>query len=120
GARCRALDQAELEDHGLALVAALGALAAALTGTGEDSDALARRALVAAEDVESCVALDDPDRVSWAEPGAVAWAPVDVSQLLRESLWESETTTVLVSATLDPRFVRRRLGPAAPPGPYPP
>jgi ATP-dependent DNA helicase DinG len=108
--RLTALDQAELEDHGLALVAALGALAAALTGTGEDSDALARRALVAAEDVESCVALDDPDRVSWAEPGAVAWAPVDVSQLLRESLWESETTAVLVSATLDPRFVRRRLG----------
>jgi ATP-dependent DNA helicase DinG len=66
--------------------------------------------LVGAEDVESCVALDDPDRVSWAEPGAVAWAPVDVSQLLRESLWESETTAVLVSATLDPRFVRRRLG----------
>jgi ATP-dependent DNA helicase DinG len=103
-------DQAELEDHGLALAAALGTLAAALTGTGEDGDALARRALVAAEDVESCVALDDPDRVSWAEPGAVAWAPVDVSQLLRESLWESETTAVLVSATLDPRFVRRRLG----------
>jgi ATP-dependent DNA helicase DinG len=48
--------------------------------------------------------------VSWAEPGAVAWAPVDVSGLLRESLWESETTAILVSATLDPRFVRRRLG----------
>jgi ATP-dependent DNA helicase DinG len=108
--RLTAPDQAELEDHGLVLAAALGALAAALAGTGEDGDALARRALVAAEDVESCVALDDPDRVSWAEPGAVAWAPVDVSQLLRESLWESEPTAVLVSATLDPRFVRRRLG----------
>ena len=92
------------------LAAALGALAAALTGTGEDGDALARRTLVAAEDVESCLALDDPDRVSWAEPGAVAWAPVDVSGLLCESLWESGTTAILVSATLDPGFVRRRLG----------
>ncbi|MEO8291344.1 MAG: ATP-dependent DNA helicase, partial [Gaiellaceae bacterium] len=34
----------------------------------------------------------------------------DVSGLLREALRESETTAVLVSATLDPRFVRRRLG----------
>ena len=108
--RLTAADQAELEDHGLALASALGALAAALTGTGEDGDTLARRTLLVAEDVESCLALDDPDRVSWSEPGAVAWAPVDVSGLLRESLWESETTAILVSATLDPRFVRRRLG----------
>jgi ATP-dependent DNA helicase DinG len=108
--RLTAADQAELEEHGLVLASALGALAAALTGTGEDGDALARRTLVAAEDVESCLALDDPDRVSWAEPGAVAWAPVDVSGLLCESLWESGTTAILVSATLDPGFVRRRLG----------
>jgi len=79
-------------------------------GTGEGGDALARRALVAAEDVESCLAVDDPDRVSWVEPGIVAWAPVDVSGLLRESLWDGDVTAVLVSATLDPRFVRRRLG----------
>jgi ATP-dependent DNA helicase DinG len=108
--RLTVADEAELEEHGLALASALGALAAVLTGTGEDGEALARRAFVAAEDVESCLAVDDPDRVSWAEPGAVAWAPVDVSRLLRESLWESETTAVLVSATLDPRFVRGRLG----------
>jgi ATP-dependent DNA helicase DinG len=108
--RLTAADQAELEEHGLVLAAALGALAAALTGSGEEGDALSRRTLVAAEDVESCLALDDPDRVSWAEPGAVAWAPVDVSGLLRESLWDGDATAVLVSATLDPRFVRRRLG----------
>ena len=54
--------------------------------------------------------LDDPDRVSWAEPGALAWAPVDVSGILRESLWESGPTAILVSATLEPRFVRSRLG----------
>jgi ATP-dependent DNA helicase DinG len=108
--RLTSADQGELEEHGLALASALGALAAALTGTGEEGDALARRTLLAAEDVESCLALDDPDRVSWAERGAVAWAPVDVSGLLQESLWESETTAILMSATLDPRFVRRRLG----------
>jgi ATP-dependent DNA helicase DinG len=108
--RLTVADQEELEEQGLALAGALGALAAALSGTGEDGDALARRALVAADDVESCLAVDDPDRVSWAEKGAVAWAPVDVSGLLREALWESETTCVLVSATLDPRFVARRLG----------
>ena len=108
--RLTAADGDRLEEHGIALASALGALAATLTGTGEDGDALARRALVAAEDVESCLAVGDPDRVSWAERGAVAWAPVDVSGLLRESLWESETTAILVSATLDPRFVRRRLG----------
>jgi ATP-dependent DNA helicase DinG len=103
-------DQAVLEERGLVLASALGAFAAALTGTGEDGDALARRTLAAADDVESCLALDDPDRVSWAELGAVAWAPVDVSGLLSEGLWESEVTAILVSATLDPRFVRRRLG----------
>jgi len=108
--RLTGADQAELEEHGLVLAAALCALAAALMGSGEDGDALARRTLVAAEDVESCLALDDPDRVSWAERGVVAWAPVDVSGLLRESLWVGGTTAVLVSATLDPRFVRRRLG----------
>src|SRR3954471_20813393 len=53
-------DQAALEEHGLVLASALGALAAALTGTGEDGDALARRTLVAAEDVESCLALHAP------------------------------------------------------------
>ena len=108
--RLTAADQTKLEEHGLVLADALAGLASALMGTGEEGDVLGRRALATADDVESCMALDDPDRVSWAEPGTVAWAPVDVSGLLRESLWESETTAILVSATLDPRFVRRRLG----------
>jgi ATP-dependent DNA helicase DinG len=50
----------------------------------------------------------------WAEPDAVAWAPVDVSAELRERLWDNGPTAILVSATLttgeDARFVRRRLG----------
>jgi ATP-dependent DNA helicase DinG len=108
--RLTVADVEELEDLGSALGAALGRLAAELQGAGEDADALARRALGAAGDVEACLALDDPDQVSWAEPGALAWAPVDVSQILREALWDQGPTSVLVSATLEPRFLRGRLG----------
>jgi ATP-dependent DNA helicase DinG len=56
------------------------------------------------------MAHDDPDRVAWAEAGALAWAPVDVSEILREELWGSGPTAVLVSATLEPEFLRGRLG----------
>ena len=45
---------------------------------------------------------------------ASAWAPVDVSRPLRERLWETGVTAILVSATLaaggDLGFVRDRLG----------
>ena len=108
--RLTVADVEELEDLGLTLGAALGRLAAELQGTGEDADALARRGLAVAGDVEACLALDDPDQVSWAEPGALAWAPVDVSQILREALWDLGPTAVLVSATLEARFLRGRLG----------
>jgi ATP-dependent DNA helicase DinG len=108
--RLTVADVEELEERGSMLGAALGRLAAELQGAGEDADALARRALVAAGDVEACLALDDPDQVSWAEPGALAWAPVDVSQILREALWDEGPTSILVSATLEPRFLRGRLG----------
>jgi ATP-dependent DNA helicase DinG len=108
--RLTVADVEQLEDLGSALGAALGRLAAELQGAGEDADALARRALAAAGDVEACLALDDPGQVSWAEPGALAWAPVDVSQILREALWDQGPTAVLVSATLEPRFLRGRLG----------
>ena len=40
------------------------------------------------------------ERVVWAEPDAVAWAPVDVSGELRERLWDDGPTAILVSATL--------------------
>jgi ATP-dependent DNA helicase DinG len=96
------------------LVGALEDLADALHGEGDELDALARRALAAAAQVEACAAPDADDRVAWAERDAVAWAPVDVSRELRERLWEDGPTAVLVSATLatgeDARFVRRRLG----------
>ena len=88
----------------------LAGLADALKGRGEDHDALARRALGTLDDLDACLAVGDEDAVSWAEQGALAWAPVDVSGLLRDLLWERETVSVLVSATLEPRFLRGRLG----------
>ena len=98
----------------LVLIDALGDLAGALQGQGEDLDALARRALAVAGEVERCLELGELDRVVWAEPDALVWAPVDVSAELRERLWEDGPTAILVSATLttgeDAGFVRRRLG----------
>jgi len=108
--RLTAADEDELNAYGSALGRALGRLADELAGTGEEADALARRALGVAGDVEACLDLDDPDRVSWAEPGALAWAPVDVSEILREELWGAGPTAILVSATLEAPFLRRRLG----------
>jgi ATP-dependent DNA helicase DinG len=92
------------------LVAALVQLAEALRGGGEDEDALARRALGVVDDLDACLDVAGENSVSWAEPGALAWAPVDVSDILREKLWERPVTSILVSATLEARFLRRRLG----------
>jgi ATP-dependent DNA helicase DinG len=96
------------------LAAALAALADELHGSSEDLDALSRRALSTAVQVETFLEPDPLDRVVWAEPDAVAWAPVDVAGALRERLWDDGRTAILVSATLtigdDAGFVRRRLG----------
>jgi ATP-dependent DNA helicase DinG len=99
--------------EGRRLAERLADLAAALAGGNDQLDLLARRALGMAQHVEAC--LDgDLDRVVWAEPGALSWAPVDVSRRLREMLWDAGPTAVLVSATLasenDFGFVRDRLG----------
>ena len=97
----------------LVLVDALGDLSTALHGQTEELDALSRRALAAAGEVEACL---EPGvgRVVWSEPDAVAWAPVDVGDELRTRLWDDGPTAILVSATLtagdDAGFVRRRLG----------
>ena len=98
----------------LVLVDALGELALALQGGGEEQDALARRSLAEAAQVEATLDAEPQGRVVWAEPDALAWAPVDVAGELQERLWEDGPTAILVSATLavgdDARFVRRRLG----------
>ena len=98
----------------LVLHDALGDLATALHGQGEDLDALSRRALAMAGELEACLEPGGLERVVWAEPDALAWAPVDVSGELRDRLWDDGPTAILVSATLttgeDAGFVRRRLG----------
>jgi ATP-dependent DNA helicase DinG len=96
------------------LAARLGELAAALTGKKDEVDAVAARALRLAADVDACLEPDDGNRVVWAEPDLLAWAPVDVGGPLAELLWGEGPTAILVSATLTAggefAFVRDRLG----------
>jgi len=98
----------------LVLIDALGDLAAVLQGEGEELDLLARRAIATSAQVEACLEPAELERVVWSEPDALAWAPVDVADELRERLWDEGPTAILVSATLttgeDATFVRRRLG----------
>jgi ATP-dependent DNA helicase DinG len=109
----RRLREVPLEPIDL-LVDALRDLGSALAGQGEELDGLARRCSATGAEATACVDADPAERVVWAEPDAVAWAPVDVSGELRERLWDEGPTAILVSATLtagtDARFVRRRLG----------
>ena len=98
----------------LVLVDALAALSGALDSRAEGLDLLARRALGTAAQVEACLEPAELERVVWAEPDAIAWAPVEVAHELRDRLWDDGPTAILVSATLtngeDAAFVRRRLG----------
>jgi ATP-dependent DNA helicase DinG len=96
-------------DAGTALGVALQRLAEHLSGAGEDADSLARRSRAVDADLAACLELAD-GLVSWSEPGALAWAPVDVADVLREALWENGVTAVLVSATLEAPYVAHRLG----------
>jgi ATP-dependent DNA helicase DinG len=108
--RLAAADVAAAANPAASLAAALAQLAEALQGGGEDLDLLARRARGAVDDLGACLDVDDEDSVSWAEQGALAWAPVDISDTLREILWERDVVSILLSATLEPRFLRRRIG----------
>ena len=101
-------------EPGLVLRDRLAELGEEVMGRTDELDALGRRAAAIAADVEASLDTDGLARVAWAEPDAVAWAPVDVSRALREGLWSEGPTAVLVSATLtvddDFAFVRGRLG----------
>jgi ATP-dependent DNA helicase DinG len=94
----------------LVLIDELERLAHALWGRGEDLDAVAVRARSLAKDVATCVEPPSSNLVVWAEPGLLAYAPVDVSERLQDSLWSEGPTAILVSATLEHGFVERRLG----------
>lgn len=97
-------------EPGLVLMAELGRIAEALAGRGEELDVVAGRARALARTVASCYETERTDRVVWAEPGAIAYAPVDVAAELDELLWSDGPTAILVSATLEFGFVERRLG----------
>ncbi len=107
--RLRPADVEPVLDAGSALGACLLSLAERLEGAGEEADALARRTRAAERDLWACLELEE-GVVSWSEPGALAFAPVDVGGALRGALWESGVTAILVSATLEAPFLRRRLG----------
>lgn len=97
-------------DDGLTAAEGFGLLGATLAGKGDEGDVLARRSYQFADDIERCLDWDDDANVSWAEPGVVQWAPVEVASSLREAIWDSGCTAILVSATLEPEFSRERLG----------
>lgn len=95
------------------LATRLAELGAALQGGRDELDAVAARAERLAADAAACLE-DDDNRVVWAEPDLLAWAPVDVGAALDELLWDDGPTSILVSATLTAGdgfgFVRERLG----------
>ena len=99
---------------GRTLVARLTELAGVLGGVNDELDLLALRARTAAANAQACLDADGLDRVVWAEPSGLGWAPVDVSRRLRDMVWEGGPTAILVSATMttegDFGFVRDRLG----------
>src|SRR4051812_27897481 len=70
-------------EAGLVLVDALAALGDALKGQKDELEDLAKRSVRFAAEVETCLDPASTDVVVWAEPDAVAWAPVDVSSDLR-------------------------------------
>ena len=94
----------------LVLIDELERLAQAVRGRGDELDAVARARASSPKDVGTCLEPPRPDLVVWSEPGLLAYAPVDVSERLRDSLWSEGPTAVLVSATLELGFVERRLG----------
>jgi ATP-dependent DNA helicase DinG len=102
------------QEHARALLDALVGLSGELQGHAEGLDLLSQRALTLAGELERCTDAAGLERVVWAEPDALAWAPVDVSQQLDRLLWSDGPTAILVSATLttgeDAAFVRRRIG----------
>ena len=105
----------------LALDGALGSLASALDPLAPDSpeiDSLVRRARQARFDLDFISTQTEQNYVYWLEKRGkglfLRASPVDVSELLREKLFEKVDSCILTSATLSSsgsfNFVRERLG----------
>ena len=111
-------------EEGMALIAALEALEAdvALTkGAPEDVLAIGRRAVEIRDDLKTLLRADDPDYVYYIETRGrsgqgvfLRASPVDVSNIIRELLFDRMRGTVLTSATLTVEgsfeYIRARLG----------
>ena len=121
--RTRAGDNAAtpLGEAYAALDDALGRLVAAVdrfSDTVPEVDSLVRRVKQARADLDFVVHQGDASYVYWLERRGrgmfLRASPVDVSELLREKLFEKVETCVLTSATLSSggsfNFVRERLG----------
>jgi ATP-dependent DNA helicase DinG len=104
--RLRALPR----ERALVLIDELERIAQAVWGRSDELDAVAARARKLAKDVATCLEPPSLNLVVWSEPGLLAYAPIDVSERLRDSLWSEGPTAILVSATLEHGFVERRLG----------
>ena len=92
-------------EEALVLIDELERVAQAAWGKNDELDAVAIRARGLARDVGTCLEPPTPNVVVWAEPGVLAYAPIDVSERLRDSLWAEGPTAILVSATLEHGFV---------------
>jgi ATP-dependent DNA helicase DinG len=97
-------------ERALVLIDELERIAQAVWGRSDELDAVAARARKLANAVATCLEPPTPNLVVWSEPGLLAYAPIDVSERLRDSLWSEGPTAILVSATLEHGFVERRLG----------
>ncbi|HLA94394.1 MAG TPA: ATP-dependent DNA helicase [Pyrinomonadaceae bacterium] len=104
-----------------ALDGALGSLAAAIEPLAEESpevDSLLRRARQTRFDLEFVATQSERNYVYWIEKRGKGMfmraSPVDVSELLREKLFDKVDSCILTSATLSSsgsfNFVRERLG----------
>jgi ATP-dependent DNA helicase DinG len=118
----------DVVDHGLALVASLDTLAASMTrragteetGTqiNEDAATLARRAAELRDHLRFLLEASDPGFVYFLETRHrgvfLRAAPIDVSALMREMLFDRMRATVMTSATLTVEgsfdYVKGRLG----------
>ena len=118
----------DIVDHGLALVGSLDTLAASMTrraGTeesgaqpNEDAAALARRAAELRDQLRFLLEASDPGFVYFLETRNrgvfLRAAPIDVSALVREMLFDRMRATVMTSATLTVEgsfdYVKGRLG----------
>ncbi len=88
------------------------------TDRPDESEALERRLLGLAANLDEIFALGQPDRVYWFEKRRkgvfLHVTPIDIAAIMRERLFERTDTTILTSATLtangDFAFVRARLG----------